>query len=77
MWALKLAPLTEKDDIESYLVTFMVAHKIDKGIRPPLFSPTAKRKGAISICSATPDGSCNLRCHQVGNFGLLQTSMRF
>ena len=74
MWALKLAPLTEKDEIESYLVTFMVAHKIDKGVRP---SPTANRKGAISICSATPDGSCNLRCHQVGNFGLLQTSMRF
>ena len=51
MWALKLAPLTEKDEIESHLVTFMVAHKIDKGVRP---SPTANRKGAISICSATP-----------------------
>ena len=59
MWVLKLATLTEKDDIESYLVTFMVAHKIDKGSWPPLFSPTANRKGAISICSATPDGSCN------------------
>lgn len=35
--SVKLVPLTEKDDIESYLVTFeriMAAHKVDKGRWP-------------------------------------------
>ena len=42
MLSVKLVPLTEKDDIEVYLVTFeriMVAHKIDKTRWPHHLAP--------------------------------------
>ena len=49
-----LVPLTEKDDIESYLVTFeriMVAHKIDKRRWPHYLAPQLTGKAQLAFAA--------------------------
>ena len=54
MLSVKLVPLTEKDDIEVYLVTFeriMVAHKIDKTRWPHHLPPQLTVRAQLAIAA--------------------------
>ena len=58
-------PLTEKDDIEAYLVTFeriMAAHQVEKDCWPQYLAPQL-RAGAIGIRCSAGGRLGQLRCN--------------
>ena len=77
--SVKLVALMERDDIESYLVTFeriMTAHKVDKGRWPHYLAPqlTGKAQLAFAALPVSDSADYTMRSRQRSSSGT--TSMR-
>ena len=60
--SVKLVPLTEKDDIEAYLVTFeriMAAHQVEKDCWPQYLAPQLTGRAQLAFAALPVDDSGN------------------